>query len=59
MKVIDIDCKNCKCKTTHLKCSNQTTGETILFGIFTAGFALATREFWWKCSRCGKTTGIK
>lgn len=54
MKIKEIDCPKCKRKTTHVRASNQSTGETILFGVLTAGFAFALREFWWECSVCGR-----
>jgi len=58
MKVIELDCSRCKCKTTHVKRSNQSDGETIIFGFLTAGIAFATREYWYQCTRCKKTINI-
>lgn len=54
-KIIEMDCKKCNRKTTHIRYSNQTTGETVVLGILTAGFAFAARRFWWECSICGST----
>lgn len=52
MKSQIFDCPRCNKKTTFVRKSNQTDGETIIMGIFTLGFAIAGREFWWKCTKC-------
>lgn len=53
MTTKELDCKKCNVKTTHQRRSNQSNGEAVYFGIFTLGFSVAARQFWWKCIRCG------